>query len=485
LIPLVAVLVGCATTPPAPQPEETTTGVDGGLEPLLPKVERQIRERFEKSGVPSLAVGVVYDGGLIWSRGFGVRDLATRDPVTSDTVFRIGSITKVLTGLALLQLRDDGRLRLDDPVSSYLPEIQGVIYPTAEHPPILIRHLVTHGSGVPRLGGVDYTEAEPVTVDSVLAALHGLPLEFTPGSENRYSNLAMGLAGLVVARAAGRPYRQQVRQRILEPLGMNETFWDESEISPGRLGTGYEREGTGWKKVEHQWHLGVLESMGGLYTSIADLARFAAFELDAWPPRDAPESPVLSRSSLRESQLVAGPQRPKDFAWGVNWGLMGNGPLGYRLWHGGGVAGYGSEILLFPDSGLGLIALWGGSDARLDGLLDEVAPTLVPAIPPREPNLAPPVATVFKALLDAVNDQSLALEHLFAKGWLDRLAPRTLPAMMRDFRQREGLCRVDRILEGGVYVGRVSLVCERGKAFFRLSVDTRPPYLINNFAWDF
>jgi CubicO group peptidase (beta-lactamase class C family) len=478
---LLVALSACAGTQPAPEPRFEATTVEGRLQEQLPKVESLFRERSEKSGPPGLAVGVVYDGRLVWSRGFGVRDLSSGDPVTADTVFRIGSVTKLFTGLALLQLRDAGKLRLDDPVVTYLPEIQGVVYPTTEHPPILIRHMVTHSTGLPRVGGMDYTLAKPLTAEELFSSLRGLPLDFTPGSENRYSNLAMGLAGWVVTRASGKPYRDYVRERILEPLGMTETFFDESEVPLALLATGYDRVGTTFKAIDHQWHLGAVESAGGIYSSVRDLARFAALELSAWPPRDAPESTVLSRSSLRESQLAAGPQKPGMDGWGVNWGLHGDQPLGYRVWHTGGVAGYGAQIALVPDRNLGLITLQAASDGDLGKAPSEALALLEAAIPARAPVLGPPARPVLQTLLDAVNAPSKNLADLFAPSFLAAVPPERIKKHMSEFHQKMGDCHIDHILEGGSSGGTASLACAHGAARFQLSVLLAPPHLISGF----
>jgi CubicO group peptidase (beta-lactamase class C family) len=479
----VLALAGCAGVPTAPEAHLEATTVQGRFDELLPKVEHQLQERFAKAGLPSMAVGVVYQGRLYWSRGFGVRDQVSRDPVTADTVFAIGSVTKLFTGLALLQLRDEGRLRLDDPVSTYLPELGSVVYPTAEHPPILVRHLITHSSGLPRVGGIDYTRATPLTTEELFASLQRLPLDFTPGTENRYSNLAMGLAGFVVARASGLPYREFVRRRIFGQLGMTESFWDESSIPPAQLATGYEKKGSDWKKINHPWHLGAVEACGGLYSSVNDLARFAALELSAWPPRDAPESAVLSRASLRESQLDDGPQRPGEPSWGVNWLLRASAPMGYRIWHNGGVAGYSSEILLLPDRGLAVIALAGASDAELDPVVYDAALALEAAVPAPTPMLLLPASQRMQDLIDTFNDSSREYAPLFTAKFLADVPPQPMTQSLRDLHKRLGNCRLDRIEEGGVTSGVAWLACEHGKLRFQIWIDPKPPNLITGFYY--
>src|SRR5262249_15274842 len=158
---------------------------------------------------------------------------------------------------------------------------------------------VTHSSGLPRIAGdhqVDYTRQDHAPSEAeLLQAIWGIPLEYAPGSKQEYSNLAMALAGVVVERASGMPWREWVLTRSLTTLGMKDTMFDRSEVPAARLATGYTRVGDEWKPIQYHWRLGAMEAAGILYSNVEDLARFVQFQLSAWPPRDGSDEGPLKR----------------------------------------------------------------------------------------------------------------------------------------------------------------------------------------------
>jgi CubicO group peptidase (beta-lactamase class C family) len=327
------------------------------VQAAVPEVASLLREELQKSQVPNAAFGLVLDDRLIHAEGLGART-DQGGAVDADTVFRIGSITKVMTGLALLILRDEGRLSLDDPAERYLPELRDAVYPTRDSPLVTLRHLVTHTSGIPRLGSLDYGDAHLVGERELLAAARGAKLDFPPGTSSKYSNLAMALAGLIVTRVSGEPVRAFLTRRLFTPLGMTSTFWEDAQVPQERLAQGHARERDGrYRACGPHWRLGPAEGMGGAYSTITDLAHFASFELAAWPPRDAPDDGPVRRATLRESQLGAGLSRAGRSTWGVNWGVSEDGAMGHVLTHNGGTEGYSSSIWLAPGKGLGVILL--------------------------------------------------------------------------------------------------------------------------------
>src|SRR5262249_26831364 len=144
---------------------------------------------------------------------------------------------------------------------------------------ITLRHLVTHSSGLPRVGPIRYDDGHELSKGEILNALKNLRLEFSPGEKVVYSNLAMALAGLIVERVSGEPYRDFVTRHLLLPLGMTSTTFDVSKIPPERLSAGYVKEADGYHVGVPHWRLGAGEGMGGLYSSVNDMAKFMAFAL--------------------------------------------------------------------------------------------------------------------------------------------------------------------------------------------------------------
>src|SRR5690606_11229156 len=146
-----------------------------------------------------------------WAQGYGMRDPARGLPVETDTVFGVGSISKTITALAILKLRDEGRLALDRPAAEILPELSRLSYPTADSPAITIRQLLTHTSGLPRMGNFPEYPSTPPSRAEFLATLEGMALERPPGERRHYSNLGVQLLGPIVEAAAGVDHRTYTR----------------------------------------------------------------------------------------------------------------------------------------------------------------------------------------------------------------------------------------------------------------------------------
>jgi CubicO group peptidase (beta-lactamase class C family) len=348
----------------------------------LPEVDEMVKSAFEKGRVPSLTAAVLIDGETVWWRVLGTRDLEGAGPATRDTAYRIGSVTKVVTAMAALKLRDEGRLALDQPAADFLPELDAIVYPTADSPIITIRHLLTHTSGLPRLGRFDYAanRAEPVSEREVLAALVDLRLEHAPGTHWEYSNFAYGLLGIVIGRAAGEPYRDYVSRTIFAPLGMR-AVWDWTAIPSEHRAMGYERLDSGEYRKSHEWLFGASEGMGGIYASLDDMARFLAFQMTAWPAGARPDGEPLSNASLREAHMMGGLQRPGRMGTGMGWGVVDFGDVGHSVFHTGATTTFGATAMFSPNEGIGFVALTncGQHSGTIDGLAGSVLAALTRA----------------------------------------------------------------------------------------------------------
>jgi CubicO group peptidase (beta-lactamase class C family) len=340
------------------------------LEAALRRVDELADQAFTSWHVPGLAYGVVLGGELIHSRGIGTLRLGEDALPTESSVFRIASMTKSFTAATVLSLRDDGLLRLDDPIADHVPELAKLRYPTTDSPPITIRHLLTMTAGFPtddpwgdRQQGLDLGE-----FSRLLAG--GLSFAWAPGTRFEYSNTGYGILGRLITNVAGREYREVVRERLLGPLGMDSTAYLEAEVSEERKALGYV-----WRDDQYVPEpsdaYGALASMGGIFTTVEDLARWVSGFLDALPPRDGPEgSHPLSRASRREMQQ---PMVPAGFrvtqatadaridvemmSYGFGLFMVDDARYGRFVGHGGGYPGFGSGMRWHHPSGLGVIAL--------------------------------------------------------------------------------------------------------------------------------
>ena len=340
------------------------------LEDALRRVDEIADATHAGWKVPGVAYGVVLGDRLIHARGLGTLRLGEDATPTAQSVFRIASMTKSFTAATIVSLRDEGRLRLDDPVVDHVPEMAGVRLPTTDSPPITIRHLLTMTGGLPtddpwgdRQQGLD--------LDAFRRLLAGgLSFAWAPGTRFEYSNTGYGILGRLITNVTGREYKDVVRERLLEPLGMTSSVFVEEELPAERRARGYV-----WRDNRHHEEpidgYGALASMGGLFSTVEDLSRWVAGFLDATPPRDDPEGGhPLRRATRREMQQPMVPidvlvtQRTADAAtdveaMGYGFGLftIDDARYGRIISHSGGYPGFGSNMRWHPGSGLGVIAL--------------------------------------------------------------------------------------------------------------------------------
>ncbi|MGH9722914.1 MAG: serine hydrolase domain-containing protein, partial [Bryobacteraceae bacterium] len=213
------------------------------FEAAFPEIDN-IFERYQRQrGAPGLIFGIVIDGDLVHVKSFGVRDRSSKDAVTPGTAFRIASMTKSFTALAILKLRDEGKLSLEDPVAKWIPEFARMNYPTRDTAPIRVRQLLTHGAGFPEDN--PWGDQQLGIPDDTLTGWlrKGIPFSTPPGTAYEYSNYGFGLLGRIVAKASGVAYRDYLEKQILAPLGMTSSTLEPSIVPASRRAIGYRRTG--------------------------------------------------------------------------------------------------------------------------------------------------------------------------------------------------------------------------------------------------
>ncbi len=385
---------------------------------VVRSVDDQFRKQRDEGRIPGVAWGVVRDGKLVHAGGAGtLRGGEDRAP-DADTVFRIASMTKSFTAATILGLRDDGRLRLDDEVAAYVPELAGWRHPAADAPAITIRHLLTMSAGLPTDDPWgDRQQGLPLDAFRALLAA-GPTFAWPPGTMFDYSNLGYGVLGRVVTAASGLEYKDEVRRRLLDPLRMTDSAYEEAEVDPDRLAHGYARRDDSLNR-EGTDPYGALASMGGLYSTVRDLARWVAFHLDAFPARSDPDDGPLRRASRREMAQVqralaadreASPahQVPPVEAGGYGFGLFltSRPDIGVTVGHGGGYPGYGTMMVWHPSSGVGVVGAGNLRYAPVHELTRNLLVDLVRADDvPRRPLRLLPVVEARRATVTALLDR--------------------------------------------------------------------------------
>jgi CubicO group peptidase (beta-lactamase class C family) len=493
-LPLAILLAAAASSVPAvsqsafPVPDRRAR-----LESAFGDINQLFADFIKTAHVPGAAWGVIIDGELAHSGAAGVRDTVSNTPVDVDTVFRIASMTKSFTAVAILKLRDEGRLSLDDPAERYVPELKMLRYPTSDSPRITVRHLLTHSEGFPEdnpWGDQQLSETE----ESFTRMLReGIPFSTAPGTAYEYSNYGFAILGRIVSTVSRQSYDDYVTRNILQPLGMTSTSLHADRVPKGRLAVGYRWEDERWKEEPALPH-GSFGSMGGMLTTIRDLSRYVARFLDAWPPRDGPERGPLRRASLREMQQ---PWRPSTTrvvldksavsahltAGSYGYGLSNTQTCQFRsaIAHGGGLPGYGSLMRWLPDYGVGIIAFgnltytgWGNTvGAAFDRL--ERTGGLVPREVVPSPALVTARDDVSRLVVKWDNDlaEKIAAENLF----MDRSKDRRRKEI-EELVSKTGQCappdKFD-VVENALR-GSWSMSCERGKVQVSVTLaPTMPP----------
>lgn len=337
------------------------------IKAAIPIIEKLYKDYAEKNHFPAVAFGLVVDGQLLHGGAIGYSEIATSTKASSQSMFRIASMSKSVAGMAILALRKEGKLKLDDPAYMYIPEMKSMPSLTTDAPPITIRHLLTHAAGFPEDN--PWGDRQLDTKDEQLIALikSGISFSNPPGIAYEYSNLGFAILGKIIGNVSGKPYQQYINETIFKPLGMNHTIWEYTEAPKNLLAHGYRFEDNIWKEEELE-HDGTYGVMGGLITSIEDFSKYVAFHMSAWPASSAKETGPVLRSDLREMQqpwnfnnLNVNFKYPggrtcamvSAYGYGLRWSKDCEGRTG--IGHTGGLPGFGSQWQILPEYGIGII----------------------------------------------------------------------------------------------------------------------------------
>lgn len=366
--------------------QNTTTQLEA-IKPYLSTIDQICKEFAEKQHLPSLVYGLVVDGKLVHSGNVGIINTATKNSANNASVYRIASMSKSFAAMAILKLRDAGKLRLDDPAYLYIPELKGQKF-SSDSPEITIRHLLTHGAGFPEDN--PWGDRQLAISDETMLKMFkkGISFSNTPGTAYEYSNMGFAMLGYIIKKVSGQPYQTYINENILKPLGMVNTYWDYTKVFQNQLVKGYRWLDENWVE-QPMLGDGAYGAMGGMLTTMDDFAKYTAFHLSA-SVSDAKESPVLKRSSLREmhqpwnisafnieNKIANGKPFPfvSAYGYGLRWIEDAEHKVG--IGHSGGLPGFGSNWKILPKYGIGIISFANRTYAPVSGLNAHILDTLV------------------------------------------------------------------------------------------------------------
>lgn len=349
----------------------TDLGRSEKIKQAYPVIERILQQYADSQHLPGVAYGLVVDGQLVFKGGIGYTDIEKKIPADQSSLFRIASMSKSFACMAVLKLRDDGKLNLDDPAYFYIPELKNLKYPTVDAPHITVRHLMTHGAGFPEDN--PWGDRQLADSDKEFMEFIGRQISFSnpPGIAYEYSNLGFALLGKIITNVSGMQYQEYIKKNIWEPLGMKTTTYEYGDVAPDKLAHGYRWLNNKWNEeaLLHDTKDGSWGAMGSMLCSIDEFASYMAFHLSAWPPSNAKDDGPIKRSSVREMHH---PWRWNGFnpnykypdgrscatttayTYGLGWMKDCEGRT--YISHSGGLPGFGSNWYIMPEYGIGIVS---------------------------------------------------------------------------------------------------------------------------------
>jgi len=383
---LLAAGASLAAARPAAAVQSRPAAVDAKAAPVDPASDPRVAEALhlldlwvaaerDWQRIPGISVGVVHDQTLVWSKGYGYAHVDRKVAASPSTIYSICSISKLFTSISVMQLRDRGLLSLGDPVTKHLDWFDQ--HWTEPHtPPVTIEGLLTHSAGLAREAEMPYwanattlaLAAQPPrdyafpSRDDLLRAVPGRPVLFPAASYYQYSNLGLTLAGEIVAARSGLDWGDYVKQNILDPLGMNDTFTEiPVQHRDGRMATGYSgtpREGE--RIVMPFFQVKAFRPAFGIASTVEDLAKFASWQFRALDYRT---SAVLNGNTLAEMQRVHWMDPDGSALRGIGFAINVRDNKTF-VGHGGSCPGHRTQLDLQTHEKIATIAMSNGGDVN-------------------------------------------------------------------------------------------------------------------------
>ena len=313
-------------------------------------LERFIGHEMADKDLPALSIALVDDQQVVWSKGFGFSDPVKKVPATAETVYRVGSVSKLFTDIAVMQLVEQGKLDLDAPVTRYLPSFR------PRNPfgkPVTLRQLMSHRSGLVREPPVGhYFDPNEPTLTSTIASLNTTDLVYAPETRTKYSNAAIAAVGYVLERTQKEPFAKYLKRSVLDPLGLDDTSFETSPAIMKDLAKAYMWTVDGRVFEAPTFELGISPA-GSMYTTVEDMGRFMSV---LFAGGQGARGRMLKRETLEQMWTPQYAEAGQKTGYGIGFGIReseGRRTIG----HGGAIYGFATTLKAMPDDKLGVVVV--------------------------------------------------------------------------------------------------------------------------------
>jgi D-alanyl-D-alanine carboxypeptidase len=437
---LAAALPLAASPAPAPPSAPAAPASPAAVPDLAARIDHLLAATYP-AAEPGAAVLVEKDGAVVLRKGYGMANLELGVPIQPEMVFRLGSITKQFTAVAILQLAAQGKLALDDEITRYFPD-----YPTHGQT-ITLEHLLTHTSGIKSYTSLETWRAkmrEDLSVAQMIDLFKNEPADFAPGEKWLYDNSGYFLLGAVIEKVTGKPYAQALAETLFTPLGLTHTsYGEDAPLLPGRV-AGYEGTPGHYQNASY---ISMTQpyAAGALLSNVDDLARWARALTSGTLVR-----PDLFARMTTSYRLKDGRRTSYGYGLGI-WTYEGHRVIE----HGGGINGFATDLLLLPDDRATVVVLSNnpGHEPDPDFVAAEIAGLLVgrPLDERRQVHLEPAILDRYVGVyrIDSKTIRAVTLEgdKLYTQRLPGGVKTEALPSSATEFFYRDSLERATFVLD--------------------------------------
>jgi CubicO group peptidase (beta-lactamase class C family) len=440
---------------------------------------------------PAIAYGIVVDDKLIYSNAVGYANLENKIPANNTSRFRIASMTKSFTAMAILRLRDEGKLELTDAAANYIPEMKALKYPTKDSSPITIFNLLTMSAGFPEDNPWGDRQLSDTDQDLIDLIKNGVSFSTTPNSQFEYSNLGYAMLGRIISEVSGLHYQDYIIKNILRPLGMNDCEFEYEKIPAEKLAMGYRWEDAKWKP-EALLKDGSYASMGGMICTIDDFAKYMSFLLNSWPARNQEDVGPVKRNSAREMQQPwkfrglfvnrkthAGELCPATASYGFGLGWRQDCHNDIAISHSGGLPGFGSVHVLLPEYGIGIVAFSNLTYANMGAPCNQALDTIVQLVQLKKRVLpvSPTLQKFQEQIVKLIPNWSTEYDKMFAENFFPDISKELRKNQTDELLAKIGAIKsIGKIQPENLLRGGFDLVGEKGtvEVYFTLTPEAEP-----------